>query len=111
MGVPSSSTSVASVKDLDEPDSLFHQSACRQTLLAERSRHVFIEATLVNIANQRGDSLVENRQILLEVREVSAVRVPETVRHAHATDPGFDEPAGGQQLIVPEGSAVPLMLG
>ena len=53
--------------------------------------------------------LIEDRQVAAEMAEVAAVRVPEAVGHRDAAHARFDQPAGHQQLIVPQRRAVALM--
>ena len=75
-------------------------------LAPDDHRDVPVQTAGVDVLDQGGDPLVEERQMLAELAEVAAVRVPEAVGDRDAPRPGLDQPAGDQELVVPHRGAV-----
>src|SRR4051812_18699628 len=67
---------------------------------------VAIKTAGVNVFDQRGDSLVKERQVLTQMREITTVGVPETIAQRDAASACLDQPPSDQELIVPHRRAV-----
>ena len=63
-------------------------------------RHVFIEPTFVKILDERGESLIELRQVrVLHAVERVAVKVPAAEVERDHPAPGLDEPPGHEKVL------------
>src|SRR5262249_2257809 len=74
-------------------------------------RHVALQAALAEVFHQGRDAAIEHRQVFPQMPEIAPVRVPEAVGPGAPANAGFEQPASDQQLIVPQGSAVPWCRG
>ena len=85
---------------------------CPAKLAPDDDLNILVKTTRIDIFNKCGDSLVEGRQVFLEVGKVVAVGVPEAIGDGDAAGTSLDQPgARDQQLVVPEWGTIAEVLG
>src|SRR5439155_6948850 len=61
--------------------------------------NILVQSALVQIFDQRAESLIEQRQVLMQRSEVVAVMVPATERQRYAPGARFDQPALHEKML------------
>src|SRR5437660_11150260 len=80
-------------------------------LTPHNHRNIFVQSALVQIFDQRAESLVEERQVLTQRSEVVAVMVPTTERQRDAPGACFDQSARNEKMLHQFGAAIITVFG
>ena len=74
-------------------------------------RNILVQSALVQILDQRAESLIEQRQVLAQSTEVVAVMVPAAERQGDAAGARFDQPARNEKMLHQFRTAIVAVLG
>ena len=90
---------------------VFVDGRCAAELTPANDDDILVQSALVQIVDERSDTLVEHGEILPGAVEVSAVPVPPAEGERHTAHTHLDEAAGEQEVIEQLGRAVGCQLG